>query len=89
MRRLLISLASALLLPLVFAPNAFAFSTGQGFWGPLDDKTITNFAFATIGFFAVFVIVLSLIQGRLERRKAARLAAAKARKTDSTWQGGW
>ena len=64
-------------------------STGQGFWGPTDDKTITNFAFATLAFFALFVIVLSLIQGRLERRKAARLAAAKARKGDSTWQGGW
>ena len=57
MRRLLTSLASSVLLLLVFAPNAFAFSTGQGFWGPTDDKTITNFAFATLGFFAVFVIV--------------------------------
>jgi hypothetical protein len=89
MRRLLISFGSTLVFFLVFAPDTFAFSTGQGFWGPTDDKTITNFAFATIIFFVVLVLVLSLVQGSLERRKKARLAAAKARNTDSTWQGGW
>ena len=57
MRRLLISLAVVSGVAPLFAPDAFAFSTGQGFWGPTDDKTITNFAFATLGFFVVFVPV--------------------------------
>ncbi|HEX2435664.1 MAG TPA: hypothetical protein VHI76_03340 [Solirubrobacterales bacterium] len=53
---------------LVAAPEAIA-ADGEGLYGRTDDKVITFFAFGVIGFFAVLVIVLSLIQIRLESRK--------------------
>jgi hypothetical protein len=53
---------------LVAAPEAMA-ADGEGLYGRTDDKVITYFAFGVIGFFAVLVIVLSLIQIRLEGRK--------------------
>ncbi len=56
---------------LVAAPAALA-DNGVGLAGPTTDKTITFFCFGVIGFFALLVIVLSLIQGRLEKRKAQR-----------------
>jgi hypothetical protein len=56
------------LLSLVAVPEAIA-ADGEGLYGRTDDKVITFFAFGVIGFFAVLVIVLSLIQIRLESRK--------------------
>jgi hypothetical protein len=53
---------------LVAAPEAMA-ADGEGLYGRTTDKVITFFAFGVIGFFAVLVIVLSLIQIRLEGRK--------------------
>ena len=63
-------LAAALSLLLAAAP-ALA-DNGVGLAGPTTDKTVTFFCFGVIGFFAVLVIVLTLIQERLERRKEAR-----------------
>lgn len=45
---------------------------GVGLAGPVTDKTVTFFCFGVIAFFAILVIVLSLIQGRLEKRKEER-----------------
>jgi hypothetical protein len=42
---------------------------GVGLWGRTDDKVITFFAFGVMIFFAGLVIVLSIIQMRLEDRK--------------------
>jgi hypothetical protein len=56
------------LVALVAAPAALA-ADGVGLYGRTDDKVITYFAFGVIGFFAVLVVVLSLIQIRLEGRK--------------------
>ena len=53
---------------LVVAPGAMA-ADGVGLWGRTDDRVITFWAFAVIAFFAIFVVVLSLIQIRLEGRK--------------------
>jgi hypothetical protein len=58
-------------LMLIAAPAALA-DEGVGLAGPTTDKTVTFFCFGVIGFFAALVIVLSLIQGRLERRKEQR-----------------
>jgi hypothetical protein len=58
---------------MILAPAAFA-SEGVGLAGPTDDKTVTFFCFGVIFFFAALVIVLSLIQGRLEKRKEQRRA---------------
>ncbi|MDX6610442.1 MAG: hypothetical protein QOF85_2367 [Solirubrobacterales bacterium] len=56
---------------LLAAPMALA-DNGVGLAGPTTDKTITFFCFGVIAFFAILVIVLSLIQGRLEARKERR-----------------
>ena len=62
---------AALVSLLLAAPAALA-DNGVGLAGPTTDKTVTFFCFGVIAFFAVLVIVLSLIQGRLERRKEER-----------------
>ena len=58
---------------LLAAPAALA-ENGVGLAGPTTDKTVTFFCFGVIGFFAILVIVLSLIQARLEKRKEQRRA---------------
>lgn len=56
---------------LVAAPSALA-DKGVGLAGPTTDKTVTFFCFGVIGFFVVLVVVMSLIQGKLEKRKERR-----------------
>ena len=65
------ALLTALALSLLAAPMALA-ENGTGLAGPVTDKTVTFFCFGVIIFFAALVIVLSLIQGRLEKRKEMR-----------------
>jgi hypothetical protein len=60
-------------LMLIAAPAALA-SEGVGLAGPTTDKTVTFFCFGVIFFFAALVIVLSLIQNKLEKRKDQRRA---------------
>ena len=62
---------TALTMRLLSAPAAMA-SNGTGLAGPTTDKTVTFFCFGVIFFFAALVILLSLLQGRLERRKEER-----------------
>lgn len=45
---------------------------GEGLYGRTDDMVITLAAFAVMIFFTVLVIVLSLIQYRLDSRKERR-----------------
>jgi putative copper export protein len=70
-KRTAAAMLSVLALLLVAAPAALA-SSGAGLAGPVTDKTITFFCFGVIAFFAALVIVLSLIQNRLEKRKEQR-----------------
>ena len=56
---------------LVASPLAMA-ENGVGLAGPTTDKSVTFVCFGVIGFFAVLVIVMSLIQGKLEKRKEQR-----------------
>lgn len=75
---------------LTVAPAAFARADGgQGWWGETNDKDITNVMFLTIAFFPVVIIVLTIIQWRLDKRKHAKLAAAKRRAANLDWRGGW
>jgi hypothetical protein len=69
--RIAAACCAVLAMLLAAAPAALA-DNGVGLAGPTTDKTITFFCFGVIGFFAVLVIVLSLIQGRLEKRKEQR-----------------
>jgi hypothetical protein len=70
-RRVATALVAVLSMLLVSAPAALA-ENGVGLAGPTTDKTVTFFCFGVIGFFAILVIVMSLIQGRLEKRKEMR-----------------
>lgn len=65
------ALCAALTMLLVAAPAALA-ENGVGLAGPVTDKTVTFFCFGVIAFFAILVIGLSLVQGRLEKRKEMR-----------------
>jgi hypothetical protein len=60
--------ATVLVASLALAPAALA-ADGVGLWGRTDDKVVTFWGFGVMIFFTVLVIVLSLIQGRLESRK--------------------
>jgi hypothetical protein len=62
---------------------------GEGTYGPADDKVVTNAGFILIAGFPLLVLVLSLIQNRLEKRKDRRLAAARARRARADLRGGW
>ena len=62
---------AALAMLLVAVPAALA-ENGVGLAGPTTDKTVTFFCFGVIGFFVVLVVVMSLIQGKLEKRKERR-----------------
>ena len=70
-KRTLIALLSILALMGVAAPAAMA-ENGVGLAGPTTDKTVTFFCFGVIAFFAILPVVLSLIQGKLEKRKERR-----------------
>ena len=72
--RLAAALCAALALLLAIAPAALA-ENGAGLAGPVTDKTVTFFCFGVIAFFAILVIGLSLLQGRLEKRKEERYNA--------------
>jgi len=73
---------------LATASTAFA-AAGQGWYGETDDKVITNAMFLVIIFFPVLITVLSTVQWRLDKRKHARMDAAKRRAASADWRGGW
>jgi hypothetical protein len=75
---------------LVLAPAALAGDDGQGTYGPVSDKAVTNAGFILIGFFPLFVFVMSMLQIALDRRKERRKKARKAlRRDEEAWRGGW
>ena len=71
MKRTAATLVSILAAMLLVAPAAMA-ENGVGLAGPTTDKTVTFFCFGVIAFFAILPIVMSLIQGKLEKRKDRR-----------------
>jgi hypothetical protein len=70
-KRTAAALLSIWALMLLVAPSALA-DEGVGLAGPTTDKTVTFFCFGVIFFFAALVIVLSLIQNKLDKRKEQR-----------------
>ncbi len=89
MRRLTTVLATTTILLMAFVPDALAFNDGRGFYGESNDLVITHVGFMLIAFFPLFVLVMSLLQWRLEKRKDARKAAAKHRVASADCHGGW
>ncbi|HEV3323160.1 MAG TPA: hypothetical protein VG147_13345 [Solirubrobacteraceae bacterium] len=88
MRRLLWSLPTAAALLLFYAPEALAMNDGRGFYGATDDKVVTTAGFILIVFFPTFILLASLLQKRLEKRKDERVAAARSHAGDR-FRGGW
>ena len=85
-------LRTALLTVIVFgvlAPAALAHDGGEGLYGETDDKVVTMAGFILIGGIPLLLMLLSLLQGGLEKRKYRRLKAAKARKARADQRGGW
>ena len=73
----------------LIAPVALAHDGGQGTYGETNDKVTTNAGFIVIAFFPLFILAMSLLQWRLEKRKEARKLAAKRRAGAAEWRGGW
>ena len=88
LRRARQALVLAGLTLLATAPAALA-SDGQGWYGESNDKVITNAMYLTIIFFALVVTLFSIIQWRLDKRKHAKMDAAKRRAANADWRGGW
>jgi preprotein translocase subunit SecG len=88
MRALKTSVLTLALLAIA-APAALAHDGGEGWWGETNDKVITNAGFILIAFFPLFILFMSLLQWKLEKRKDARKKAAKARVARADVRGGW
>jgi len=91
LRPILAVCATSCLLLLVLVPAALASAPngGQGTYGPADDKVVTNAGFIVIAFFPTLILLLSLLQWRLDKRRDARKAARKRRGSSAVWRGGW
>jgi fatty acid desaturase len=92
MRRARITLlfATVMVAVLTVAPAALARDDGgEGWWGETNDKDITQVMFICIALIPILILVFSLIQWRLDKRKHARQDAAEARATNVDWRGGW
>ena len=88
MRRLFWSLPTAAALLLLSAPAALAMNDGRGFYGATDDKVVTTAGFILIVFFPTFILLASLLQKHLEKRKDARVAAARPHRDGDRFSGG-
>jgi hypothetical protein len=72
------------------APVALATTrAGEGLDGGTSDVLSTNWMFGVMVFFAVIIVVFSLLQAWLDHRKHARMDAAKRRAASIDWRGGW
>jgi protein-S-isoprenylcysteine O-methyltransferase Ste14 len=88
--RIMLAVTTMIVFLLTFAPAALAHDDGgQGWWGETTDSQITSIMFGTIAFFPTVILVFSLIQWRLDKRRHAREDAVKARQSNADWRGGW
>ena len=74
---------------LALAPAALAHDGGQGLYGETNDKIVTNAGFILIIFFPLFILLMSIAQAKLDKRKEHRKAAHKAAEASGEPRGGW
>jgi hypothetical protein len=90
MRRLLVLAATTIAtFSATVATAAAKIDSGQGLAGENNDLMVTLFGFAVLVGIPAFAALASLLQARLDKRKYARLAAARARKASSDRRLGW
>jgi uncharacterized membrane protein len=92
MRRVLKTAWLSVALLALTAPMALAaegHDGGEGWYGETNDKVITNAGFILIVFFPLFILVMSLIQHRLDKRKDERKAAEQARRARADERAGY
>jgi uncharacterized protein involved in response to NO len=68
-------LAAFCLFGAIFAATAFAGQDGEGLLGETDDKQVTFISLGVMLFFVFVVVVGTIIQSALDRRKAEAKAA--------------
>ena len=71
------------------ARRAGAHDGGEGWYGETNDKVVTNAGFILIVFFPLFVLCMSLLQWRLDKRKERRKAISKRLAAERRWRRGW
>jgi uncharacterized membrane-anchored protein len=92
MKRIALFLYVNLFTLLVFAQVALADSEndhGEGWFGETDDLSVTKAGFILIAGFPLFILLMSLLQWQLDKRKNQRKAAEKARLSRADKRGGW
>ena len=90
MRRVLFGLYAFSATLFLTASTALAANYGgEGWYGETSDKTITYAMYIVIVFFPTVIVLFSLLQWRLDKRKHARLATAKRRSANVDKRGGW
>jgi uncharacterized membrane protein YphA (DoxX/SURF4 family) len=65
----------------IAASSAFAQTDGEGLLGETNDKTVTFFSLGVLIFFVFVVVVGTIIQSALDRRKDEKLAARARQRT--------
>jgi hypothetical protein len=73
MRRPLLAVATALLTLALLSPAAMAEQSGEGLI-QANDKNVVEVNFIVIAFFPAIILLLSIVQWRLDKRKEARKA---------------
>jgi len=63
------------------AASAFAGTDGQGLLGETNDKQVTFISFGVLLFFVAVIIIGTMIQSALDRRKEEKLAARSRQRT--------
>jgi CDP-diglyceride synthetase len=79
--RALIAFLVCLVAALVLAAPAMAGNNGEGLAGETDDKVVTFFSLGVIVFFVLVVVLGTIAQSALERRKEEKKAAALRQRT--------
>ncbi|GAC1319034.1 MAG: hypothetical protein NVSMB25_09230 [Thermoleophilaceae bacterium] len=74
------AIASTLVLALAQAAPALAAKNGEGFAGETNDKVVTIVSLGLVLFFTLVIILGSVIQAKLDKRKSARTAARSAQR---------
>ncbi|WP_249009517.1 hypothetical protein [Conexibacter sp. DBS9H8] len=89
LRTLILCLGPFLALLVSAGPALAAATGGEGLYGPTNAIVITNTMFVLLGLFPTIIVVFSLIQAWLDRRKHRKMDAEAAARAASPVKTGW